>query len=339
MSDRPKISATLAPRRLDEVADRARWLETLGYHGVWVGEGRVRRDAVVVMTLAAASTSRLMVGSGILPARTRHPALLAMTFRTLAELAPDRVRLGLGAWWEPIASRMGLGTTHPVTAMREIATTVRDLLAGRTVTRHGEYVDVTEVAFDPGEHDLGWGARVPIFLGAVGPAMLKLSGEIADGVLLDFFVPPAYGRFALDHLKAGAVGAGRSLDQLQRPQLVACAIDDHEPDRAVQGCRTALTRYLAQQPHIAAYSGADPDLVQRLRSMISWPATPGEIEQASHLVPTSLVRSVCACGTTSEAMEAIEAYVDAGATEVVVAPFGSDAATTLERVAAVLGQQ
>ena len=124
--------------------------------------------------------------------------------------------------------------------------------------------------------------------------MLALAGELADGALLDFFVPPAYTARARRLLADGIRRAGRAVDPFLTPQLIACAVDDRDPAAAVGQCRLVLARYLAQQPHIGAASGADPELVSRLRATVGWPATTAQIEEAARLVPLDLVRGVAA---------------------------------------------
>ncbi|MFI0898185.1 LLM class flavin-dependent oxidoreductase [Streptomyces sp. NPDC020983] len=324
------MSATLSTARVSEVAGDAVRLEELGYRGLWVGEGRLRRDAVTQLALAASATRHCYLSSGIVPFRTRNVAVLAMTWKTLHQLAPGRVRLGLGAWWEPIASRAGVHTASPLTAMEEVVAVLRTLFAGGTATCHGKYVDVEEIRFDGVEDEAGATYPVPVYLAAVGPRMLELAARIADGVLLDFFLPAGY----LSRTAPGALTARQSSPApLDMPQLVACAVDDDDPGAAVNAMRVVLTRYLVQQPHIAAHSGADPELVTRLRRTLGWPATTGELREAARLVPIGLVREVAAVGTVRDVLSAMEERIAAGASEIVVAPFGDRRTETFEALA------
>ena len=212
---------------------------------MYVGEGRLAKDAIVTMSLIAANTSQIHVGSGILPYRTRNVALLAVTFKTLDQLAPGRMVLGLGGWWEPLATRTGLRNRKPLTAMREIVTVARDLLAGKTVTFHGEFVDVEGIRFDADEDDDARSYPVRIEIGAVRMGMVTLAGEIADGVLLDFLVPVSYTREAVSAAKAGAAKSGRDFYTFGVPQLIATSINDRDPDAAVLDCKAFLAQYLA----------------------------------------------------------------------------------------------
>ena len=105
------------PGGFGAIGSQAQWAEEHGFAGIWMGEGRLANNAIVPITLIAAHTKRINVGSGILPYRTRNPALMAVTWKTLDGLAPGRMRLGLGAWWEPLATRCGLPNSKPLKAM------------------------------------------------------------------------------------------------------------------------------------------------------------------------------------------------------------------------------
>ncbi|GAA4438912.1 5,10-methylenetetrahydromethanopterin reductase [Actinokineospora soli] len=326
-----RLSATLVPKSIGDAQREARWMEGVGFDGAWVAEGRLRRDAVTTLALAAAATERMRLASGLVPMRTRNVSTLAITWKTLHQLAPGRMGLGLGTWWEPIASRTGLRTASPLTAMREVVAVLRGLFRGETVTLRGEYVQVDGIRFDGDDDEAGARHDIPIHLGAVGPKMLRLAGEIADGVLLDFFVPPSYAQSAMAELADDADRAGRDLADVVRPQLVACFVDDDVAD-AERAARLVLTRYLAQQPHVAKHEWVDPDLVARIRARCTWPATAAELASVADLVPLDLVRSVAAVGRVADVVDRLHEYLDAGCTEIVLSPFAHRRADTLASV-------
>ena len=110
----------------------ARYAESKGFHAIWQAESRLVREATVPMAAFLAVTDRIKVGSGVVNNWTRNPALLASTFSTLDDLAPGRVILGIGAWWEPLASKVGVHRVKPLLAMRETVEAVRALLADET---------------------------------------------------------------------------------------------------------------------------------------------------------------------------------------------------------------
>src|SRR5512142_3274554 len=168
-----------------------RYAEAHGFEAVWQAESRLVRDAIVPMAAFAAVTERIKVASGVVNNWTRNAALLAATYLTLDDLAPGRVILGIGAWWDPLARNVGIQRTRPLKAMREVVTVVRDLLALKRVTFHGEFVNVEGIELDV-VHGRREPRQVPIYIGATGMQMMELAGEIADGVLLNYCVPPEY---------------------------------------------------------------------------------------------------------------------------------------------------
>src|SRR6185503_3567925 len=150
---------------------------------------------------------------------TRNPARLASTFSTLDDLAPGRIICGLGAWWDPLAAKVGIDRKRPLTVMRETVSVVRSLLANETVSFDGYHVHLDGVELDY-VHQERRPKDVPIYIRATGLQMMELTGEIADGAVLNYLVSPAYNRGALEALTRGAAKAGRSVDDIQRPQLV-----------------------------------------------------------------------------------------------------------------------
>src|SRR5215216_6258222 len=198
--------------------DYVQYAEEKGFEAVWQAESRLVRDAIVPMAAFAATTERIKVGSGVINNWARNAALIAATFSTLDDLAPGRILCGLGVWWEPLASKVGVNRRKPVKAMRETVEVVRRLLAMEKVTFKGEFVQVEDVEIDIVHGDRS-PKNVPIYIGATGMKMMELTGEIADGVLLNYLVSPAYNREAMEHLSRGANRAGRRVEDIDRPQL------------------------------------------------------------------------------------------------------------------------
>ena len=128
-----------------EAVEYVRYAEDRGFEAVWQAESRLVREATVPMAAFLAQTARIKAGSGVVNNWTRNPALLASTFSTLDDLAPGRVILGIGAWWDPLAAKVGIKRSRPLTAMRETVEALRALLADETVTYHGDFVHLDGV--------------------------------------------------------------------------------------------------------------------------------------------------------------------------------------------------
>jgi 5,10-methylenetetrahydromethanopterin reductase len=307
---------------LREGLDYVRYAEQRGFEAVWQAESRLVRDAIVPMAAYAAVTERIKVGSGVINNWTRNIGLLAATFLTLDDLAPNRIICGIGAWWDPLARNVGIERRKPLTAMRETVTVLRRLLNMERVTFHGEFIHVEGIELDV-VHGRREPRNVPIMIGATGDNMMELTGEIADGAVLNYCVPPEYNHRALELLEAGARKAGRTLDDIDRPQLVVCSVD-YDHDRAIDTTRELLTQYLAQQPHIAKASGVSQEVVAEIQSILGWPATKEQIRKAKHLVPEELILRISASGTPEEARAKVEEYRRNGCTCPILYPVGGD---------------
>jgi len=283
---------------------------------------RVGGDPTANNAAYAAVTGTIKVGSGVIPIWTRNVGLLAATFATLDELAPGRVILGLGAWWEPLATKVGVDRRRPLTAMREVVEATRRLLAMERVTYHGEFVHLDDVEIDIVHGDRS-PKHVPIYVGATGMQMMELAAAVGDGVVLNYMVGPDYNKRAMEALAEGADRAGRSLDDIDRPQLVVCSVDE-DRDLALDRSRELLTQYLGQQPHIMKASGVDPKLIEAIGRVLTWPAGPEEIRKAMRLVPDDAVQMITASGTPAECRARVDEYVAAGATCPILYPLGDD---------------
>jgi len=307
---------------LREGLDFVQYAEDRGFESVWQAESRLVRDAIVPMAAYAAVTNRIHVGSGVINNWTRNIGLLASTYLTLDDLAPDRIICGIGAWWDPLARNVGIERRKPLTAMRETVEVLRRLLNMERVTFHGEFVHVDGIELDV-VHGRREPRYVPIMIGATGPKMMELTGEIADGAVLNYCVPPEYNDQALELLENGAKKSGRTLDDVDRPQLVVCSVD-HDHDRAFDTTRELLTQYLAQQPHIAKASGVSQGIIDEIQSILGWPATHEQIQEAKHLVPDDLILRITASGTPDEARSKVKEYQKHGATCPILYPVGGD---------------
>lgn len=302
--------------------DYARYAEERGFEAVWQAESRLVRDAIVPMAAYAAVTEQIKVGSGVINNWTRNIGLLASTFLTLDDLAPDRIICGIGAWWDPLAKNVGIDRTKPLKAMEETITVMRRLLNMERVTFEGEFVKVNGIELDV-VHGRKEPRNVPIYIGATGEKMLEMTGKLADGVVMNYCVPVEYNDNAIEQLMQGLKLSGRTLEEFDRPQLVVCSVDE-DHDKAIDTTRELLTQYLAQQPHIAKASGVSKDVVQKIQSILGWPATHEQIQSAKHLVDDDLIHRITASGTPKEARAKVQEYINHGCTCPILYPVGGN---------------
>ncbi len=305
---------------LQEGMELAQYAEANGFEAVWQAESRLVRDAIVPMAAFAAVTKKIKVASGVINNWTRNIGLLAATFLTLDDLAPDRIICGIGAWWDPLAQKVGIDRRKPLLAMRETVEVLRRLLAMENVTFHGEFHHVDGIQLDV-VHGRVEPRNVPIYIGATGMKMMEMAGEIADGVCLNYLVNPKYNAEAMDALEVGAKKAGRKIEDIDRPQLVICSVDN-DRKHALDMARKMMTQYLGQQPHLMKASGVSQELLDEIHQVLTWPATEEQIEGAMHLVPDDVVQMCTASGSPEEVKAKVREYIASGATCPILYPLG-----------------
>jgi 5,10-methylenetetrahydromethanopterin reductase len=303
----------------------AQYAEKKGFEAVWHAESRLARDAITPLAAIAAVTDKIKLGTGVINNWTRNVGLTAATFLTLDELSKGRGILGIGAWWDPLAWKVGIDRKKPLLAMREYVTVLQRLFRMENVTFEGEFVKVRDIRLDVVYGDPSTPRKIPIYIGATGWDMVELTGEIADGIALNYLVSPDYNQKAMEHLKKGAAKVSRNWEDLDRPQLVVCSLDE-DADRAIDNARPLVAQYLGQQPHIAKASGVKESLIEEVTAALGgWPAKPGGLEKAERLVDDALVQLITASGTADDCRKKVEHYNNTGCTCPILYPLADDA--------------
>jgi 5,10-methylenetetrahydromethanopterin reductase len=310
--------------RVREEIELCQYAENKGFEAIWHAESRLARDALIPLAAIAAVTKKIKLGTGVINNWTRNVGLTAASFLTLDELSEGRALLGIGAWWDPLAWKVGIERKKPLKAMREYVTVLQRLFRMENVTFEGEFVKVRDIRLDVVYGDPTTPRKIPIYIGATGWDMIELTGELADGLLLNYLVSPDYNRKALEHLEVGVKKGGRRMESLDRPQLVVCSLDD-DADGALDSARPLVAQYLGQQPHIAKASGVKESLIEEVKSALGgWPAKPGGLEKAKALVDDKLVRLITASGTAEDCMKKVEEYKATGCTCPVLYPLADN---------------
>ncbi|MCB0026096.1 MAG: LLM class flavin-dependent oxidoreductase, partial [Caldilinea sp.] len=208
-------------------------------------------------------------------------------------------------------------------AMREYVEACRQLFTMEEVTYQGDFVHLDRVRLDVVFGDLR-PRDIPIYIGATGDKMLELTGEICDGVVLNYVVSVDYIRRAVQLVAKGAAKAGKSIDQIDRPELLVCSLSDKDPAAAMFEGKKLVAYYLATEPHIMKASNVPEDLIARVQAVMGWPATEADYLAAAQVIPDDVVRSLMAVGTSDECVAKVQEYINAGVTCPILYPMMDD---------------
>ena len=312
--------------------------ERLGVDCVWSAEAW-GFDAVSPLAYLAAKTLRIQLGSGIMQAGTRTPALLAMTALTLASLSGDRFLLGLGVSGPQVMEGWhGIRFQRPIQRMREIIQIVRLVASGERVQYQGK---VYELPLPGGEgkalrSSASPRLNIPVYLATLSPKSLEMTGELADGWLGTSFMPEHADVF-FDHIATGAARAGRSLADLDLQAGGVVAFSD-DVDRLIPPRKPGLAFTLGAMGsrehnfYNAAFRRAGYEEVA-IDVQNLW--LDGNRQEAAARVPDELVLQTNLLGTAEMVKSRIRAYRDAGVTTLRVDPHGASLAERLETLGRV----
>ena len=306
MSGGPPIGLALGSHMPPENIQRtAQLAEQLGYGELWFSEDYFFAGGFAGVTAALAATTSMPVGFGILPAMTRHPALLAMELATVSRLYPGRVWPGIGLGVPAWLDQMGLRPGSPLTAVRECITNLRRLLDGEEVTFQGRYFDFDRVVLTHKPEE-----RLPIYTGFVNEKALRLSGEIADGTVLSVLAGTDYIRWARAILDEAAADAGHTA----RHRVITYVLFSVDPDskKAKEAVRDVTAFYLEAMPDTALSQvyGIQPQLHEVLAR--------GGGAAVAREMPAEWLEDLAIAGDPDECAAKIRSFLDAGSDSVVL---------------------
>jgi probable F420-dependent oxidoreductase len=316
------VRESLGFRKSLELAQEA---ERLGYRSLWTAEVS-GADALTVLATYATVTSRVQLGTAVIAIQTRTPVMTAMSFASLHALSGGRAIIGLGVG-SPIIAERWHGVAYPpaLTAMREAVTIMRQVLRGERTNFEGKYY--RSKGFQPGM-SLPKDKPVPIYLAALNPAMLRLAGEIADGVLFNYSPAAAIGPMIAE-VRKGAEAAGRDPDAIDYAMYVRCCVTEDVP-AAVQAYKRELSSYGFVDPYVRMFTryGFGDDL-QGFRRL--WQE--GKRDEAVQCISDQMVHTLAAIGPKEKGQEYVQACRAAGLTHPILFPIGAakNAPTELPR--------
>ncbi len=312
-----------------DFADQVRFVveaEKLGVDTVWTAEAW-GQDAIAPLAYIAARTERIRLGTGIMQISARTPSMTAMTALTMAAISGNRFLLGLGISGPQVVEGLqGRPFKAPLTRLRETVDIVKLAFAGERLAYQGRFHQLPLPGGEGKALRLAQpgNPNIPIYLATLGPKSLEYTGEVADGWLGTSFTPEHAGSH-LDHIRAGANAAGRSLDAIDIQAGGSLAFGDAEALAKPLKPGLAFTLGAMGSAKTNFYNdafkrGGWGDVARESQAL--WVA--GKRDQAAAIIPDQMVMQANLLGDEAAIRARLKAYRDAGVTTLRLAPGGGD---------------
>jgi 5,10-methylenetetrahydromethanopterin reductase len=305
---------------MQAMLDLARHAERHGVPSLWMAEHVGYRDGVAGSMALLGATRAVTVAPTAISIFSRHPMIAAMTAATLEEFAPRRTLFALASGNPRALGELGLPVRQPLAHMREYVAVLRALWRGEPVTFQGRVFQLREARLHVVPE-----TPPPLWIAAMGPRMLELTGEIADGVVLSAALAPAYIRHSLQSVRAGALRAGRDVKTIGTVGFVLASVgsDGAAARREAKKMLAYLfrNRFVAESLEMA---GSRID-----RPAVADAAARGDWTAALRGIPDEEVTRYAVAGTPGECRDQLDAFRDAGLDTPVLLAIGDLAARRL----------
>lgn len=326
------VAFTGAHDSIDTYVDNAKRAEELGYESIWLAEDYFFRDTVTTSTAVATATDSLDIGLFVNP-YTRHPALTAMTAASLDEIAGGDVVIAMGAGPRVVMEQF-VDYESPLWTVKRSIDLIRELLAEEGVSYHEDpfdYEDITlgECPYMPYMDSFDYpNAEIPVYVAAVGPQMLKMAGDVGDGLLVSIGFTPEMVAASMDRVDDGLDRSGRTREEYDVAGLVFCAASHSERTRRF----TALTVGASHDLDQVTASGVDEADARAVREAFADGGLDAAVE---HVTDEMAETYVLTPENDTPPDERLDQYVEAGVGAPVLIPIdGGDADAVLDLGAA-----
>lgn len=287
--------------------------EKSGFDHVWITDHYNNRNVYVSLTLAAMYTEKVKLGPGVTNPYMIHPVMTAQAVASLNEVAPGRVVCGIGAGDKTTLATVGIDSEAPLAAIRDSVQIIRDMTSGKGSQLEGKAFRVSGARFF-----FKVGNPIPVYVGAQGPKMLALAGEIADGVLINASHKSDIEN-ALKFVKEGAAKAGKTMDKIDVTVYTSFSMAE-DPAKAIKAA-TPVVGYIVAgaPPQLLESHGISTQAAESIKNDIA----KGKWKEAFGQVTPEMIDAFSICGTPDTCLEKIEELGKLGMTQFVAgSPLG-----------------
>ena len=302
---------------IQEMIELAQLADEIGLESIWMSDHLCFRDSLTTSMALLASTKRIKVAPAPMSPYSRRPIISAMSIATMEEFAAGRVIASPGTGNAAALKEAGIESPRPLRTMREYVEILRRLLTGETVNFDGEIFQMNgaKMGFVPSR-------SIPMYLTAVRPRMLRLGGEIGDGVLLSAGCAPGYIEKCVGEIAAGAAKADKTLDRVDVAGFVTASVSDNALE-AIEANKMFLA-YIFRNTHHAENirlggGRVDQEGLAAAVAQRDW-------EAAKTFISDEVVLSHSVAGTPAECRKQLEAFTKGGLDLPVILPMGTQEA-------------
>lgn len=309
-----------------KIAHYAKLAEQQGFDNVWITDHYNNRDVYTTLAFLAMNTNTIKLGTGVTNPYTRNAAITASSIGSVNEISGGRAILGIGPGDKATFDAMGISWDKPLSTTKETIEALRGFFAGKKVEMDGDMIKFggAKMAFNTG--------NVPIYMGAQGPKMLELAGEVADGVLINASHPKDF-EVAVDKIAAGAKKAGRDPSDVD-VAAYACFSVDKDAAKAASAAKVVVAFIVAGSPDmVLERHGIDVSAKADIGSAIAkgdFGALMGD------LVTEDMISAFSICGTPEDCKARIDELMDIGVTQIVA---GSPIGPNKEKAIKLIGKE
>ncbi len=309
-----------------KVSHYAKLAEQQGFDNVWITDHYNNRDVYTTMAVLALNTNSIKLGTGVTNPYTRNAAIAASSIGAINEISGGRAILGIGPGDKATFDAMGISWDKPLTMTKETIAAIRAYFTGKTVNQTGEMVNISgaKMAFNTG--------NVPIYMGAQGPKMLELAGEVADGVLINASHPKDF-EVAVKQIAAGAKTAGRDPKDVD-VAAYACFSIDKDAKKAASAAQIVVAFIVAGSPDmVLERHGIDV----AAKADIGGAIAKGDFGALmGGMITDGMMDAFSICGTPDDCKARINDLLDIGVTQIVA---GSPIGPNKEKAIKLIGKE
>jgi 5,10-methylenetetrahydromethanopterin reductase len=326
-----RFGLTILPSNsIETQVEFARKAEGYGIDFVWIPDENPSppfRDVFLSLAAVATQTDHIRLGTSVCNPYSRHPALIAVAILTLDEISNGRAVLGLGAGGSLTLNPLGIKRWNkPLLTMKQAAESIRELFTGREVTYEGQMVSMNRLRLYEKPR-----SSIPIYFGARGPQMLRLTGRLADGGLI--LTSKGYLEFAISQIREGASSLKRSADSLDIAGINLVGVSD-DVEAVEELVKPSLTHQIPDCPAILLEkTGIGREAAIGIRKA----RTESGVEEASRLITKQMIRALNLIGRPEDVIERLVAQVRLGVTQIVFSPpYGKTSGEGLKLIGEVI---